>query len=282
LCNGAIADADALEQAACGGRVTFDPTIADLLAVLSGGAVGLTLGLVGGGGSILAVPLLLYVVGVSNPHVAIGTSALAVSVNAFANLIAHSRAGNVKWPCAVVFGLSGVAGAFAGSTLGKLVDGQQLLFVFGLVMVAVAVAMLRPRQSEGDPNVRITPAIAVRLVGIGLLTGLLAGFFGIGGGFLIVPGIMLGSGMAMLNAVGSSLFSVGAFGLTTATTYAIDGLVDWRIAGVFIAGGVLGGFAGLALAQRFATQKGMLNRVFAGLVLVVATYILWRSAGAFF
>lgn len=126
--------------------MTFDPTIADLLAVLSGGIVGLTLGMVGGGGSILAVPLLLYVVGVSDPHVAIGTSALAVSVNAFANLIAHSRAGNVKWPCAVVFGLSGVAGAFAGSTLGKQVDGQQLLFVFGLVMVAVAVAMLRPRQ----------------------------------------------------------------------------------------------------------------------------------------
>lgn len=255
-------------------------TISDFLAVLSGAIVGLTLGVVGGGGSILAVPLLLYVVGVSNPHVAIGTSALAVSANAFANLIAHSRAGNVKWPCAVVFGLSGVAGAFAGSTLGKLVDGEKLLFLFGLVMVAVAVAMLRPRQAEGDPNVRITPAITVRLVGIGLLTGLLAGFFGIGGGFLIVPGIILGSGMAMLNAVGSSLFSVGAFGLTTATSYAIDGLVDWRIAAEFIAGGVVGGFGGLALAQRLAAQKGMLNRLFAALVLVVAAYVLWRSAGA--
>jgi uncharacterized membrane protein YfcA len=261
--------------------MSFDPTIADLLAVLSGGIVGLTLGVVGGGGSILAVPLLLYVVGVSNPHVAIGTSALAVSVNAFANLIAHSRAGNVKWPCAVVFGLSGVTGAFAGSTLGKLVDGQKLLFVFGLVMVAVALAMLRSRGAEGDPNVRITPQIAVRLVGIGLATGLLAGFFGIGGGFLIVPGIMLGSGMAMLNAVGSSLFSVGAFGLTTAVSYAADGLVDWRIAAEFIGGGLLGGVAGLALAQRLAAQKGLLNRVFSGVVLTVAAYVLWRSAGAF-
>lgn len=128
---------------------------------------------------------------------------------------------------------------------------------------------------------RITPAIAARLVGLGLLTGLLAGFFGIGGGFLIVPGIMLGSGMAMLNAVGSSLFSVGAFGLTTATTYAIDGLVDWRVAGEFIVGGILGGFAGLALAQRLAAQKGMLNRLFAVLVLAVAAYVMWQSAGAF-
>jgi uncharacterized membrane protein YfcA len=255
-------------------------TVADLLAVLSGGVVGATLGLVGGGGSILAVPLLLYVVGVRDPHVAIGTSALAVSVNAFANLIAHSRAGTVKWPCAIVFGLAGVAGAFLGSTLGKLVDGEKLLFLFGLIMVAVALAMLRPRQVEGDPNVRINPAIAVRLVGIGLLTGLLAGFFGIGGGFLIVPGIMLGSGMAMLNAIGSSLFSVGAFGLTTAVSYAYDGLVDWRVAFEFIAGGIAGGIGGLALAQRIASRKGLLNRMFAGLVLAVAAYVLWRSAGS--
>jgi hypothetical protein len=252
----------------------------DVLAVLSGSLVGATLGLVGGGGSILAVPLLLYVVGVRDPHVAIGTSALAVSVNAFANLIAHSRAGTVKWPCAIVFGLSGVTGAFLGSMLGKLVDGEKLLFLFGLVMVAVALAMLRPRQVAGDPDVHINPTIAVRLVGIGLLTGLLAGFFGIGGGFLIVPGIMLGSGMAMLNAIGSSLFSVGAFGLTTAVSYAYDGLVDWRIALEFIAGGIAGGVAGLALAQRVAAQKGLLNRFFAGLVLAVAAYVLWRSAGA--
>ncbi len=257
--------------------MTFDPGIADLLAVLSGAMVGLTLAVVGGGGAILAVPLLLYVVGVANPHVAIGTGALAVSVNAFANLIAHSRAGNVKWPCAVVFGGSGVAGAFIGSILGKLVDGQQLLFLFGLVMVAVALAMFWPRKTEGDPNVRITPAIAVRLVAIGLLTGLLAGFFGIGGGFLIVPGIMVGSGMAMLNAVGSSLFSVGAFGLTTAVSYAADGLVDWRIAGEFILGGLGGGMAGLGLATQLSARKGLLNRVFAGIVLAVAAYIIWRS-----
>lgn len=253
---------------------------ADILAVLSGGAVGFTLGLVGGGGSILAVPLLLYVVGIQSPHVAIGTSALAVSANAFANLIAHSRSGNVKWPCAVVFGLSGVTGAFVGSSLGKLVDGEKLLFFFGLVMVAVALAMLRPRRTEGDPGVRINPTIALRLIGIGLLTGLLAGFFGIGGGFLIVPGIILGSGMAMLNAVGSSLFSVGAFGLTTAATYAYDGLVDWTVAAEFVAGGIAGGLAGIAAAKRLAPHKGVLNRLFAALVLVVAAYVLWRSSAA--
>src|SRR5271169_838395 len=153
----------------------------DALAVASGGAVGFSLGLIGGGGSILAVPLLLYVVGIRDAHIAIGTSALAVSVNAFANLIGHWRAGNVRWPCAATFAIAGIAGAAIGSTLGKLVDGQQLLFLFALVMIAVGVAMLRPRSAGGDADVRMTPSIAVRLVMIGLAVGAISGFFGIGG-----------------------------------------------------------------------------------------------------
>src|SRR5579863_8822413 len=95
-----------------------------LLAILSGSAVGFSLGLIGGGGSILAVPLLLYVVGVTEPHVAIGTSALAVSVNAFVNLVGHWRAGTVKWRCAAVFAAAGTIGAAIGSSLGKVVEGN--------------------------------------------------------------------------------------------------------------------------------------------------------------
>ena len=96
----------------------------EALAVLSGGAVGFSLGLIGGGGSILAVPLLLYVVGITDPHVAIGTSALAVTANAFANLLGHWRAGNVKWACAATFAFAGIVGAAMGSTLGKLIDAN--------------------------------------------------------------------------------------------------------------------------------------------------------------
>lgn len=251
-----------------------------ILTVFSGSLVGFALGLLGGGGSILAVPLLLYVAGMRSVHTAIGTSALAVSVNAFANLIAHHRAGNVKWPCAVVFALSGMAGAAAGAALGKAVDGQHLLFLFGLVMLVVAAAMLSPRAGAGDPDIRINPAIAVRLVGIGALVGFLSGFFGIGGGFLIVPAIMLGSGMATLNAVGSSLVSVGAFGLTTAVSYALSGYVDWSIAALFVAGGVAGGIGGVALAGRLAAKRGVLTRVFSGVVAAVGAFILWRSAPA--
>ncbi|HWA02561.1 MAG TPA: sulfite exporter TauE/SafE family protein [Rhizomicrobium sp.] len=254
----------------------------DLLSAGSGSLVGFALGLLGGGGSILAVPLLVYVVGVRSPHVAIGTSALAVAVNAFANLIAHSRAGNVKWPCAAVFAASGVGGAFLGAQLGKAVDGTRLLFLFGLVMLAVAAAMFSPRAAAGDPEVRITRSIAVRLVLIGVVVGFLSGFFGIGGGFLIVPAIMLGSGMATLNAVGSSLVSVGAFGLSTAVSYALADLVDWRIAGFFIAGGVLGGLLGTSLAGRLARRRSTLTRIFACVVVVVAVFVLWRSGPALF
>ncbi len=252
----------------------------EILTVLSGSLVGFSLGLIGGGGSILAVPLLLYVVGVPDPHVAIGTSALAVAANAFANLAQHARAGTVKWPCAATFAASGVLGALAGSTLGKSVEGESLLFLFALVMVAVAASMLRGRGDEGDPGVRIDRRIAFRLVAIGFLTGAVSGFFGIGGGFLIVPGIMLGSGMAVLNAIGSSLFSVGAFGLTTAANYALSGLVDWTVAALFVAGGVLGGFLGMKAAMRLSTRKGALTRIFAGVLLAVAAYMLYRNAGA--
>lgn len=256
----------------------MDFTVAQGAAsVLSGSVVGFALGLVGGGGSILAVPLLLYVVGLPDPHRAIGTSALAVAANAFLNLAQHARTGTVKWPCAAVFAFTGVLGALLGSTLGKAMDGQRLLLLFALVMIAVGAAMLRRRGGEGDPSVRITPTIGLRLAAIGFLAGLVSGFFGIGGGFLIVPGLMLGSGMAILNAVGSSLLSVGVFGTATAANYALSGLVDWPIAGLFIAGGGLGGTLGMRLAGRLATRKNLLTRVFAGVIFTVAAYMLVRS-----
>jgi uncharacterized protein len=248
-----------------------------LLALLSGSLVGFSLGLIGGGGSILAVPLLLYVVGLRDPHAAIGTSALAVAVNAFVNLLSHWHAGTVKWPCAAVFAGAGVIGAAVGSSLGKMVDGNHLLFLFSLVMIAVGVAMLRPRASTGDPAVRLDPRIALRLMAMGLVVGAISGFFGIGGGFLVVPGIMLGSGMPILNAIGSSLFSVGAFGLTTAANYALSGLVDWTIALEFIVGGAAGGWLGMRLAVSMASRRRTLTYVFVGVIFAVAAYMLVRT-----
>ncbi|MGE0046217.1 MAG: sulfite exporter TauE/SafE family protein [Hyphomonadaceae bacterium] len=255
-------------------------TLTDILAILSGGAVGAILALIGGGGSILATPLLLYVVGVANPHVAIGTSALAVSVNAFANFITHWRAGNVKWRCALTFAAGGVVGALVGAEIGKATDARILMPLFALAMVAVGAAMLRKRKNEGDPNLRMTRAMAPRIVATGLAVGLVSGFFGIGGGFLVVPGLIASTGMTMLHAIGSSLFAVGAFGATTAGAYALDGLIDWRIAGLFIGGGIVGGIAGARLCAMLSHQRGALQRIFAIVIFAVAAYVLYRSLTA--
>jgi uncharacterized membrane protein YfcA len=116
-----------------------------------------------------------------------------------------------------------------------------------------------------------------KLLLFGLLTGLLSGFFGIGGGFLIVPGLMLATGMPILNAIGSSLVAVAAFGLTSAANYALSGFVDWALAAIFLAGGVLGGVAGATLAKALAGKRGALNFVFAGVIFAVAGYMLVRS-----
>ena len=246
-------------------------------ALASGALVGFSLGLVGGGGSILATPLLLYVVGVAQPHIAIGTGALAVSANAFANLGGHARAGNVRWRCAIVFAVVGTLGAFAGSSLGKLVEGDQLLFIFGLVMLAVGAMMLRPRRESAAPESPADLRTCLITGGVSFVAGMASGFFGIGGGFLIVPGLMLATRMPMIKAVGSSLLAVGSFGLATAVNYSLSGLVDWTLAGEFIVGGVVGGFLGMMLANRLSARKNTLNRIFAGLIFVVAAYVLYRS-----
>jgi uncharacterized membrane protein YfcA len=248
-----------------------------LLGLASGSLVGFSLGLVGGGGSILAVPLLVYVVGVPNPHVAIGTSAVAVAANAAVNLFNHQRSGNVIWRCALVFAAAGVVGAWFGSTLGKMIDGQKLLAAFAVLMMAVAGLMLHRRSTVGANIVHLNRETVPRLVVIGLATGALSGFFGIGGGFLIVPGLMLATGMPILNAVGSSLVAVTAFGLTTAANYAASGVVDWMLAGLLLCGGGLGGFVGSRSAHALAGRKGLLNTTFAALIFGVGIYMLVRS-----
>lgn len=249
------------------------------LGGLSGVLVGFSLGLVGGGGSILAVPLLVYLVGVPAPHVAIGTSAVAVAANAAMSLLNHARAGNVRWPCAAVFAGAGVIGAFAGARIGRMADGQVLLAAFAVMMVVVAALMLRRREPDEDRRVRLGRENAPALVGSGLAVGALSGFFGIGGGFLIVPGLIFATGMPMLQAVGTSLVAVTAFGLTTAGSYAAAGLVDWTLAAVFVGGGALGSLAGARAARGLSRRRGLLTRVFAGLIFLVAAYVLARSLG---
>lgn len=256
--------------------------ITDILALGSGGLVGLTLGLIGGGGSIIAVPLLLYVVGVSTTHVAIGTSAVAVAANAVMGALFHARARTVKWPCAVIFSVSGVIGAFVGAKFGKAIDGHILQAMFGLIMVAVGLSMLRRKTDGGDPDVHLDRASAPRLlpslVGYGSGVGLLSGFFGIGGGFLIVPGLVSATNMPILFAVGSSLVSVAAFGAATAVSYALSGLVDWHLATLMLAGGAGGALVGTVLSYRLAAKKQLLTYLFSGVVILVGVYVVVQGA----
>ena len=249
-----------------------------LSALASGGLIGLVLGLVGGGGSILAVPLLIYVVGLTSPHTAIGTAAVVVAVGAALSLVGHWRAGTVKWRCAGVFALAGIAGAALGAEAGKAFDGQYLLALFGLLMIIVGAMQFHSRAAGGDPDIQLNAQTArhmiPRLTPAGLGVGALAGFFGIGGGFLIVPALMRTTGLPIRFAIGSSLAVIVALGMTSATSYAWSGYVDWIIAAQMITGATIGAFAGIGLGKVAAGRKTMLETVFALAVIATGTAIL--------
>ncbi|HEX7325849.1 MAG TPA: sulfite exporter TauE/SafE family protein [Rhodanobacteraceae bacterium] len=247
-------------------------------AVCCGGLVGFSLALTGGGGSTLAVPLLLYVVGMGDAHMAIGTSALAVGLNAYANLVPHARAGHVRWRPAIIFTAAGIIGAFVGSEIGKWVNGRELVGLFAILVLVVAVLMARPRRQSSASSLGETPPwLRTRISGTGLGAGVISGFFGVGGGFLIVPGLMLSARMTIIDAIGTSLFGVGSFGIVTALNYARSGLIDWPIAGEFIAGGIVGGWLGAILARHLSTKRSALNWIFAGLLFAIGVYMLVRT-----
>ena len=147
--------------------------------------------------------------------------------------------------------------------------------------IVVGVLMLRRRNQAGIEGAQCTRENAPKVLGYGLGTGAFSGFFGIGGGFLIVPGLIASTSMPMINAVGTSLVAVTAFGLTTALNYALSGLVDWQLAALFIGGGIIGSLAGTKAAKRLS-GGGHLSSVFAALIFVVAAYMLWKSAGQIF
>lgn len=246
-------------------------------ALLGGAVIGLLLSVFGGGGSVLATPLLLYIVGIRDPHVAIGTSAAAVAVNAAVGLLVQARAGRVKWPCALVFGGAGLTGSLIGAHIAKQIDGSQLLIWFALAMALVGGSMLLPRKGEGDAGVRLNPAMTLKLAPAGAVTGLAAGFFGIGGGFLIVPGLMAATGMTLANAAASSLVSVVLFGAATSASYAASGMVNWPVFAALVGGGAIGSVLAIPVGRVLATRVAVARVGFALMVLATAVYVAWRA-----
>ena len=248
------------------------------LSILSGIAVGLSLGLLGGGGSVLAVPLLLYVVGVKDVHIAIGTSALAVGTIAAINLLAHKRKNNVRFRTGLAFAIPGLGGTLLGAQLGLITPSENLLMFFALFMGIVGFLMLKRKttkydvQSSGRNSIVILTKKNISLSGF--FIGTLAGYFGIGGGFLIVPTLMYSGGLNIIEAIGTSLVSVSAFGLTTAGSYFVAGHVDVLVAVLFVIGGVIGGLFGVRMTDKI--PKETLGKIFAIVLFVISAYILAR------
>lgn len=231
--------------------------------------VGLTLGLLGGGGSILMVPLLSYVAGI-DPKQAITTSLFVVGVTSVASLLPHARAHNVKWGPGLIFAAASMSGAFLGGLGSSMIPGPVLMIAFAVIMLVSARSMIRGRrQTAGtEPSGRSLMLYAP----VGLAVGAVTGLVGAGGGFLIVPALALLAGLEMKHAVGTSLLIIslnsaaGMLGHLNSTT------INWPLALSITAAAVLGSFVGARLASKVPEKK--LRKGFGYFVLVMGLVVL--------
>jgi uncharacterized membrane protein YfcA/glyoxylase-like metal-dependent hydrolase (beta-lactamase superfamily II)/rhodanese-related sulfurtransferase len=230
-------------------------------------AVGVSLGLLGGGGSILAVPLLVYVAGF-DPHEAAAGSLFVVGVTSGVGLVAHARAGRVRWRTGVVLGLAGMLGAYAGGLASASVPGPVLLGALAVLMVVAAAGMLRGRR-DGGARAELRPTAAV---GLGVAVGAITGFVGAGGGFVIVPVLVLLAGLPMQAAIGTSLLVVAMQSVAGLAGHLSGTRLPWALTLAVTAAAVVGSLAGSRLTGRFPAER--LRRAFAVLVLTIATLVL--------
>lgn len=246
------------------------------LAVALAVLVGLSLGLLGGGGSILTVPLLVYVAGVE-AKVAIATSLLVVGVTSAVGALSHARAGRVQWRTGLLFGGAGMVGAYVGGRLAQLIAGEILLLAFALMMVATAIAMLRGRK-QVDPS-KVHQRLPVgRVLLDGAVVGLVTGLVGAGGGFLVVPALALLGGLPMPVAVGTSLVVIAIKSFGGLAGYLASVQIDWGLALGVTAAAVVGALVGGRLVGR--TDPETLRKAFGWFVLVMGAVILVQEAPA--
>lgn len=246
-----------------------------LLALPFGLAIGLSLGLLGGGGAILAVPVLVYVLG-QDVKEATTTSLLVVGATAVVGALDHARGGRVRFRLALSVGAGTIVGAVLGTALNRLASPDAILLSFSFLLVTAAYATLR----RGDrPHERRSREHNLWLwalpAGVGI--GLLAGFFGVGGGFLVVPVLVVVFGLPMQAAVGTSLLVIALASASGLAAHLATGSVDWTVAGPFAAAGIAGALAGSRLSVRVPERR--LRQAFALLVVCVATFLLvWNAA----
>ncbi len=248
-----------------------------LFGLILSAAIGLSLGLIGGGGSILTVPILVYFLGVE-AHEAVGMSLAVVGATSLFGAYLHYKRGFVDFSSATLFGLSGIFGAFLGSPLTKLVAPAVLLLIFGVLMFVVAISMLWRKKYTADktPSKRVLWKALAAGFGVGVLTG----FLGVGGGFLIVPALVMFGGLAMKEAIGTSLFVIFLNCVAGLIGHASQSHFDWRLTFLVIVLAVGGAGFGTILSQRLAANR--LQKMFAVLVLAVSVFLFAKNYAGLF
>jgi uncharacterized membrane protein YfcA len=242
--------------------------------VLSAG-IGLSLGLIGGGGSIITVPVLVYVLDVE-PHRAIGMSLAVVGSTALVGAFLHHRKGAVSWRTGAVFAASGIVSAYLGSKLTRLVSPPALMLLFAGLMLVVATVMLTRKAPAADAPAHTPNLPREALAGLGV--GFLTGFLGVGGGFLIVPALVVFGGLPMKAAIGTSLFVIAVNCASGLLGHLTSDAFDWKLTVLVASLAVAGALAGTALSDRFHPRG--LRRIFAWFVVAVAVYLVARNYNA--
>jgi len=243
--------------------------------------IGLLLGLLGGGGSILTVPMLVYLLHVE-PKIAIVTSFVVVGISSLMALIPHARRGSVCWTNGLFFGLAGMAGAFGGGRMAAHFSGDLLMTLFGLVSLVTGLLMLRGKRGDAKPNAVDQPTSVcplrvpfVRVLFDGFFVGGLTGMVGVGGGFLIVPALTLLVGLPMQGAVGTSLLIIAMNALAGLSGYSQYVALDWELTAVVSAGAIVGSAVGAGLSAY--VKPAALRKAFAVMVILVAVYVLSQA-----
>jgi uncharacterized membrane protein YfcA len=238
------------------------------LAVL----VGVSLGLLGGGGSILTLPLLVYVSGM-DAKPAIATSLLVVGMTSAIAAITHARAERVRWRVAVIFGLAAMAGAYTGGRLARFIPGTVLLVAFAVIMIVAGAAMLHGRKNMTVPGAeQPMPMPMLNITLLGVTVGLISGLVGAGGGFLLVPALALLAGLPMPIAVGTSLVIIAMQSFAGFAGHLATEHIDWRLAGMVTAASVVGALIGGRLIVFI--DPATLRKLFGWFVLLMASVML--------
>lgn len=244
--------------------------------------IGLSLGVLGGGGSILTVPILVYAAGFE-PKEAIAASLFVVGVTSAVSVVSHARSGRVRWRTGLIFGAAGMVGAFAGGLLGGFIPGQLLLVAFALMMVATSVAMIRGRKrpaAPADPHASVADGShdlpLARVLLDGAVVGLVTGLVGAGGGFLVVPALALLGGLPMSVAVGTSLVVIAMKSFAGLAGYLTTVDIPWALTLGVTAAAIVGSLIGAKLSGRI--PETVLRKAFGWFVLVMGAFVLIQQA----